>query len=104
MPEIVAIMTDAAAGNETTYWLHADDRHLWASVGTYTHREVLRFDFELLVPTFRTPESDLNVFEFDYDLTWMGFFLDGAGRELGRYGGRDALSAEGRSSPRRRCR
>lgn len=41
---------------------------------------------------------DLDRFDFDYDLTWMGFFLDGDGRELGRYGGRGPESAEGRSS------
>lgn len=41
---------------------------------------------------------DLDRFDFDFDLTWMGFFLDGHGRTLGRYGGRDAASAEGRSS------
>jgi serine protease Do len=31
---------------------------------------------------------DLGVFEFDYDLTWMAFFLDGNERMLGRFGGR----------------
>jgi membrane-associated protease RseP (regulator of RpoE activity) len=41
---------------------------------------------------------DLDVFDFDYDLTWMAFFLGGDGRVLGRYGGRDAASAEGRVS------
>jgi hypothetical protein len=41
---------------------------------------------------------DLDLFDFDYDLTWMGFFLDADGRVLGRYGGRDADSAEGRVS------
>ena len=41
---------------------------------------------------------DLERFDFDYDLTWMGFFLDADGRVLGRYGGRDASSAEGRVS------
>jgi hypothetical protein len=41
---------------------------------------------------------DLDLFDFDYDLTWMGFFLDGRGRVLGRYGGRDASSPEGRVS------
>ncbi len=41
---------------------------------------------------------DLDRFDFDYDLTWMGFFLDPQLRELGRYGGRDASSAESRVS------
>ncbi len=37
---------------------------------------------------------DLNTFDFDYDLTWMGFFLDADGRVLTRYGGRDGADAE----------
>lgn len=41
---------------------------------------------------------DLDRFDFDYDLTWMAFFLDADGRVLGRYGGRGPESAEGRSS------
>jgi hypothetical protein len=41
---------------------------------------------------------DLDLFDFDYDLTWMGFFLDGDGRVLGRYGGRDADSPDSRLS------
>lgn len=41
---------------------------------------------------------DLSRFDFDYDVTWMAFFLDERGRELGRYGGRGPESAEGRSS------
>src|SRR5262245_14450863 len=45
-------------------------------------------------------EVDLSLFEFDYDLTWMGFFLDGERRILGRYGGRDADSPGGRVSLR----
>jgi serine protease Do len=36
---------------------------------------------------------DLDVFEFDYDLTWMAFFLDGNERLLGRFGGRPADDA-----------
>ncbi len=43
-------------------------------------------------------EVDLDLFDFDYDLTWMGFFLDSRGSVLGRYGGRDADSAESRVS------
>jgi hypothetical protein len=41
---------------------------------------------------------DLDLFDFDYDLTWMGFFLTPDGAVLGRYGGRDAGSAESRVS------
>jgi hypothetical protein len=36
---------------------------------------------------------NLNVFEFDYDVTWMGFFLTADERVLGRFGGRDEDSA-----------
>ncbi len=31
---------------------------------------------------------DLDVFDFDYDLTWMAFFLSADGEVYGRYGGR----------------
>lgn len=41
---------------------------------------------------------DLDRFEFDYDLTWCGLMLNGDGKVLGRYGGRDADSSEGRLS------
>ncbi len=41
---------------------------------------------------------DLDLFDFDYDLTWMGFFLSADGIILGRYGGRDAESADSRVS------
>ncbi len=37
---------------------------------------------------------DLNVFDFDYDLTWAALFLDAEERVLGRYGGRDAASPD----------
>ncbi|MBL8793698.1 MAG: PDZ domain-containing protein [Planctomycetia bacterium] len=43
---------------------------------------------------------DLNVFEFDYDLTYYVFFLSPDGQVYGRYGGRDAKSAEARLSLR----
>jgi predicted metalloprotease with PDZ domain len=38
---------------------------------------------------------DLNVFDFDYDLTWAAFFMNGYEKIYGRYGGRDASSADG---------
>jgi hypothetical protein len=41
---------------------------------------------------------NLGLFDFDYDLTWMGFFLSPEKKVLGRYGSRDAESAEGRVS------
>jgi hypothetical protein len=41
---------------------------------------------------------NLDLFDFDYDLTWMAFFLAPDGRVLVRYGGRDAASADGRVS------
>src|ERR1043166_1192188 len=41
---------------------------------------------------------NLNLFAFDYDLTWMSFFLDADGRIYSRYGGRDNGSADGRLS------
>lgn len=37
---------------------------------------------------------DLNLFAYDYDQTWMAFFLDADGRTYARYGSRDADSAE----------
>src|SRR5262245_53550479 len=52
----------------------------------------------ILVRLTRMRGVDLDLFDFDYDLTWMGFFLDDDGRVLGRYGGRDADSADGRLS------
>jgi predicted metalloprotease with PDZ domain len=41
---------------------------------------------------------DLRQFEFDYDLTWYAFFLNADGTVYGRYGGRDATSADARLS------
>jgi hypothetical protein len=41
---------------------------------------------------------DLRRFEFDYDLTWYAFFLNADGTVYGRYGGRDARSAQARLS------
>src|SRR5437879_5979427 len=42
--------------------------------------------------------ADLNVFDFDYDLTWMAFFLNADEKIYGRYGGRDASSSDSRLS------
>lgn len=41
---------------------------------------------------------DLEVFDFDFDLTWAAFFLSPDGTVHGRYGGRDADSAESQVS------
>src|SRR5438477_8301428 len=41
---------------------------------------------------------DLDLFDFDYDLTWMGFFLGADGQVYGRYGGRDPDSPDSRVS------
>lgn len=43
-------------------------------------------------------DVDLNLFEFDYDLTLMVFFLSADGQIYGRYGGRDGKSADARQS------
>jgi serine protease Do len=37
---------------------------------------------------------DLHRFDFDYDLTWMSFFMNDQERIYGRYGGRDAGPAD----------
>lgn len=42
--------------------------------------------------------SDLNLFEFDYDLTMMVFFLTADEQILGRYGGRDSTGPDSRQS------
>jgi hypothetical protein len=52
----------------------------------------------VLVRITRMRGVDLDLFDFDYDLTWMGFFLHADGTVYGRYGGRDADSAESRVS------
>lgn len=37
---------------------------------------------------------NLKQFDFDYDLTWMAFFMNANGKIYGRYGGRDAGQAD----------
>lgn len=39
-------------------------------------------------------EVNLRQFQFEYDLTWMGFFQDSNGRNYSRYGGRDGNNAD----------
>jgi serine protease Do len=46
----------------------------------------------------RIAGADLNLFEFDYDLTWVCFFLSPDERVYGRYGGRVASGADDRLS------
>jgi predicted metalloprotease with PDZ domain len=46
----------------------------------------------------RIDPLDLNLFEFDYDLTFMVFFLNVEGRVYARYGGRDAETPDSRQS------
>jgi hypothetical protein len=46
----------------------------------------------------RIDDQDLNLFEFDYDLTLMVFFLNAEGQVYARFGGRDAESPDRRQS------
>jgi hypothetical protein len=46
----------------------------------------------------RIDEVDLNLFDFDYDLTFMVFFLSPEGKVYARYGGRDGESPDRRQS------
>jgi predicted metalloprotease with PDZ domain len=41
---------------------------------------------------------DLNIFEFDHDLTWAVFFMNASGKVYGRFGGRDAKGADTRNT------
>src|SRR5262249_942514 len=54
-------------------------------------------DFVLLRMTYLRGVN-LSLFRYDYDLTWMGFFLDADGRVYSRYGSRDAGSADSQNS------
>ena len=46
----------------------------------------------------RIDNLDLNLFEFDYDLTFTVFFLNADGKVYARYGGRDGKDPDGRQS------
>ena len=46
----------------------------------------------------RIEHVDLNLFEFDYDITFMVFFLNAEKKVYGRYGGRDSEGADARQS------
>jgi hypothetical protein len=52
----------------------------------------------VLVRVTRMRDVNLAKYQFDYDLTWAGVFVAADGTVLGRYGGRDAESADGRTS------
>jgi serine protease Do len=41
---------------------------------------------------------DLNLFEFDWDLTWAAFLMNGSGKIYGRFGGRDPKGPDTRNS------
>jgi hypothetical protein len=48
----------------------------------------------VLVRLERITGVDLNVFKFDYDLTFQAFFVEADGKILGRFGGREPDNAE----------
>jgi serine protease Do len=50
------------------------------------------------VRLIRVAGANLNLFEFDFDLTWAAFFLNADERIYGRFGGRDASSADSRNT------
>jgi serine protease Do len=52
----------------------------------------------VLVRLVRIAGSDLSLFEFDLDLTWMAFFLNADEEIYGRYGGRDSKDPDNRQS------
>ncbi|MBY0522013.1 MAG: PDZ domain-containing protein [Gemmataceae bacterium] len=62
-------------------------------------RELVELESQFVcVRILRMNDVDLALFQFDYDLTWMGFFLNSDHRIYSRYGGRDGKSDEGRLS------
>lgn len=52
----------------------------------------------VLVRLPRIDNADLSLFQFDYDVTFMVFFLNADERIYGRYGGRDARDPDNRMS------
>jgi hypothetical protein len=52
----------------------------------------------VLVHLDKIQSRDLRVFDFDFDLTFVVFFMNADEKVYGRYGGRDAKSAEARLS------
>ena len=52
----------------------------------------------VLVRLTRLRGLNLALFDFDYDLTWVAFFVNAQEVVYGRYGSRDADSPDGRNS------
>lgn len=52
----------------------------------------------MLVRLVRIDNVDINLFEHDYDLTWMAFFLNAKEQIYGRYGSRDEKGPDSRMS------
>lgn len=50
------------------------------------------------VRLLRITGVDLNHYEFDWDLTWAAFFINGQEKILGRFGGRDPKGPDTRNS------
>jgi hypothetical protein len=50
------------------------------------------------VRLLRIQNVDLNLYEFDWDLTWAAFFMHADGKIYGRYGGRDGSGADSRNT------
>lgn len=50
------------------------------------------------VRLLRIQNVDLNLFEFDWDMTWSCFFMHPDGKVYGRYGGRDGTGADSRNT------
>jgi serine protease Do len=42
---------------------------------------------------------NIGLFEFDYDMTWMAFFLDADGRVITRFGSRDHTASDSHNTP-----
>ncbi len=43
--------------------------------------------------------ANIGLFEFDYDMTWMAFFLDADGRIITRFGSRDHTASDSHNTP-----
>jgi hypothetical protein len=56
------------------------------------------YDQFVCVRVLHMNDVNLNVFKFDYDLTWITFFLSPDEKIYSRYGGRDPKSADDRLS------
>ena len=54
-------------------------------------------DFVLLRMTYLR-DANIALFDYDYDMTWMSFFLDADGRVYSRYGSRNSTSADSHNS------